>query len=439
MRGPVAAPAILFFLLLMPTRSNGETSEKSKTKAEIIEPLETPESPGRGKSLADRILSKLVIPLESGPVFLLPIMDSSKDLGPNYGLMPIWAIRDKSGQVVHSVLAPSINYNRYLKTSYTWRHYIFPDEKKLWVIRASYSTVVEREIFIHYFDPEFMGTRFRINVEVRHWVNGKASFYGLGPHSLESSQANYALHLTGEEFTVDFPLPWNLYVDFTHAFYNQKIANGPVTTSPQLKEAFPDVYAVASQRKNFVTHKLALFFDDTDHPFLPRIGTYAGISALLSSRGFGSDYNYQTYAAQLKHYYNFREEGKYITAVHYLFEQQTGDSLPFYARSVVGESEGLRAVGDGRYVDRGKLVINLEERIRISRSPILRFFTEIEISPFVDFGAVFSTPSRLKLKHFNVGYGAAFRIVIRPQIVGTLDLAFGREGPNAIVKVGYPF
>ncbi len=410
-----------------------------KTKTEILKPLETAAGRDEDRSLLDKIVGRLVIPFDIGPMFFLPIMDSSKDLGPNYGIMPIWAMRDKSKQGIGSVMAPSINYNRYLKTSYTFRHYVFPDDKKLLVIRAAYSTVVQREVFIHYFDPELMGTRFRINAEVRHWVNGKASYYGPGPKSLPGNQANFALNLTGEELTCDFPLPSDFYFDFTHAFYSYKISNGPVTALPQVNDLFPEEYAIAAQRKDFMTHKFALIYDDTDHPVLPKIGTYASMSALLSYKSLGSDYTYRTYAAQLKHYYNYKEEGKYVTAVHYLLQKQTGDDLPFYARSTMGESTGLRVAGDGRFIDRSKLLINLEERIRLSRSPLLKFFTELELAPFVDVGTVFSTPSRLRMDNLRTGYGMAFRIVIRPQIVGTADLAFGKEGPNGIVKVGYPF
>jgi len=29
--------------------------------------------------------------------------------------------------------------------------------------------------------------------------------------------------------------------------------------------------------------------------------------------------------------------------------------------------------------------------------------------------------------------------VIRPQVVATVDVAYGKEGPNVIIHVGYPF
>src|SRR3989339_1982722 len=103
------------------SRSEEHTSElQSLTKLVCRLLLEKKEKRG----IFDRVLSKLVISLDKGPMLILPVMDSSKDLGPNYGIMPIWAIRNKKKDVVDSVLAPSVNYNRYLKTSYTYRHYV---------------------------------------------------------------------------------------------------------------------------------------------------------------------------------------------------------------------------------------------------------------------------------------------------------------------------
>ncbi|MFH1620371.1 MAG: BamA/TamA family outer membrane protein [bacterium] len=442
-------PAILFALFVIPVLTFALPAKKTarkkihtpepKSKSEIVKPLTASDADSKKRSFFDKVVSRLVISFDSGPMILLPVMDSSKDLGPNYGIMPIWALRDSSGKVIQSVIAPSVNYNRYLRTTYTYRHYVFPDDKKLLVARGSYSTVVQREVFLHYFDPELLGSRFRVNAEVRHWINGKASFYGYGPDSMQRNQASYALNMTGEEFTLDMPLFSDFFLDFTHSFYSYRVGRGPVVTLPQVKEAFPCEYTTASETKNHSIHKMALIFDDTDHPVLPRIGTYASLSAAFSRKALGSDYNYQTYTALLKHYYNHKEEGKYITAVHYLIQKQTGNRTPFYAQPVLGEGTGLRAVGDGRFVDRGKMVINIEERIRLSRSPLLKFFSELELSPFLDMGTVFENPSAMRLDKFKLGPGVSFRIVIRPQVVGTADLAFGNEGTNAIIKVGYPF
>ncbi len=409
-----------------------------------VEPLNTPRTPQAASTQTAKgtdnflgtVFSYLSVPLERGPLFFLPLLDRSRDLGFVYGLMPIWAMRDRSGDSIASVWAPSVDFNPYLKTTLTWRQYFFPDEHRLWVFRGSYSQEVQRELFLHYYDPEFLDTRYRLNAEFHLFRNPKPSFYGFGPNSAQSAEAGYSHFKVGEEFTFDVPILGYLYFDVTHRYFQMRVDETPITTKTQLADAFPSEAAIGW--KKYMTHGAALVFDSTDHAALPRRGTYAKASIDDSSRDLVSDQSYRLYALQLKQYLNVMD-GKYITALHVHMQQLEGDAVPFYIMPTVGESTGLRVVGEGRYVDRGKFVMSVEERCRVSRSPFLRFFSEIELTPFVDMGTVFADPKFFSTGLLHLGYGVSFRLVLRPQVVGTMDLAFGREGPNSLIKVGYPF
>ena len=411
--------------------------EAPKTKAEIIRPLELVETTPPENTLA-RILSAITINTDRGPLIPFPVVDSNKDMGVSFGIMPIIAVRSKDKKTIKAVLAPSVTYNEYLKTTLTYRHYIFPDEKRLFLLRASYSEKVEKEFIVYYYTPQAWDSNIRVSGEATNMVTGKPSFYGLGINSSHKDKANYALNMTGEDFTADLPLIDNLFFNLTHSFYLKRIADGP-QESGQVSGLFPSFFKQAALENKFLTNRFALIYDDTDHPFLPKVGTYAAASVSYSAKHLLSDFNYRTYALELKHYYNYKEEGNYVTAIHYLLQFVKGDDLPFYALSQLGESTGLRMAGDGRFVDRGKFVFNIEERITLSRSPFMKFISESEIAPFLDVGTVFPEPSALRTRNFKYSPGIAARIVIRPQVVGTLDLAFGSEGTNAIIKVGYPF
>jgi outer membrane protein assembly factor BamA len=207
----------------------------------------------------------------------------------------------------------------------------------------------------------------------------------------------------------------------------------------QVSERFPSLYEYAALRRKFHTNRFSLVYDNTDHPYLPKIGTYASASAQYSNERLGSDFEYRTYALQMKNYYNYKEEGRFVTAVHSLLQFQRGDDLPFYALPQLGESTGLRMAGDGRFVDRGKLIFSIEERITLTRSPFFKFISETEIAPFLDIGTVFPKPSAFRARKLKYGPGISARLVIRPQLVAAMDLAFGSEGTNAIIRVGYPF
>jgi len=113
-----------------------------KTKEDIIKTVERPAPPKEG--LLGRVLNAITIDTPNGPLIPFPVVDSSKDLGPSFGVMPVVAIRKKGTGEIKSVLVPSVNYNENLRTTLTYRHYIFPDDKRYFILRASRSERVER-------------------------------------------------------------------------------------------------------------------------------------------------------------------------------------------------------------------------------------------------------------------------------------------------------
>ena len=447
-------PLALLLALLLAAPAAAQTPLKKrrparptpKAKEEIVKPeprtkedvLKTVDRPVPKEGLLAKVLKAITFDTAYGPLIPFPVVDSSKDLGPSFGFMPVIAVRNRRTREIRSVLVPSVNYNRNLRTTLTYRQYIFPDDKRFFILRASRSERVERELMTYYYTPQFLGSGVRFSVEAKHWVTGKPSFYGFGIRSRLRDKANYSLHTTGEEVIAEVPLAGSLFVNFDHSYSSKFIGPGPVEDG-QLRDLFPAVYRGAAEERVFHTNRFSLVYDDTDHPSLPKIGTYASASVLYSNRRLGSDYEYRTYSFQMKNYYNYKEEGRYVTAVHYLLQFQRGQDVPFYAMPQLGESTGLRMAGDGRFTDRGKFVFTIEERITLSKTPFYKFISETEIAPFLDVGTVFARPSAFRARDLKYGPGISARLVIRPQFVATVDFAYGSEGGNAIIRVGYPF
>ncbi|HNT98667.1 MAG TPA: BamA/TamA family outer membrane protein [Elusimicrobiales bacterium] len=408
------------------------------SRTEIVRPLKEPAT-GYAPDLFNRVLDALVIDLEKGPILPLPIAEAGKDLGLNIGVMPVWAVWNAQRTGVDYVMAPSVSYNENLGATFGYKQYFFPDEKSIIMFRGSVSRRVENEAYFYFYRPGVLGTDARFSLDVVHRVTGKPSFYGYGNGSFEADKANYAILKEGEEFTASLPVMKHLFVELNHSLYRQQAQEGPVLGVPQVSALYPADYAAAEKARLFHANRLSILYDDTDHPFLPKIGTLASFSVLYSAKALGSDYNYRTYNAELKHYYNYKGEGRFVTALRYQLQFQRGDELPFYAQVQLGETTGLRMAGDGRFTDRGKIVVNLEERITLSRVPYLKFLREVEVAPFIDAGAVFSDPSGFSTGDLRYGPGLSLRLLLRPQVVATADLAFGSEGTNTILRVGYPF
>jgi len=64
--------------------------------------------------------------------------------------------------------------------------------------------------------------------------------------------------------------------------------------------------------------------------------------------------------------------------------------------------------------------------------------TRFEVGPFFDIGTVFPRVQAIERKNFYPVYGAAFRAVVTPNVVGSVDVAW--EGRTRRVRgINYPF
>jgi hypothetical protein len=408
---------------------------KEKDRNDILKVFNSTPEPEGG--LLNNIAKSVIFDIKGNPFLVLPIVNTSKDLGIDWGFMPVLMLKGKNDSI-SSVIAPSITKNADLGYTYAYRHYFFPTEKSLIVARGYLSEHVQREVFFHYYNPEILGSNIRLNAELRDWHNPKSSFYGYGIDSKKSNGANYTYYLKGGEFSLSLPLFKNVYFDYTPSYYQNKAENG-IFTNKKFSDSFPVEYSMYNSYKSFFTNRFSILFDNTDHPFIPKIGTYFIFSGAFSKKGLLSDYDYSIYTLELKDYYNYKLLDKSITAVRFLLQWQTGDDIPFYNMPQLGESTGLREAGDGRFVDRAKMVLNIEQRFTIVKQSVMKFLTELEVSPFIDIGTVAPSLSKISTGDLKYGPGLALRIVLRPQIVGTAEFAFGSEGMNTIVKINYPF
>ena len=99
----------------------------------------------------------------------------------------------------------------------------------------------------------------------------------------------------------------------------------------------------------------------------------------------------------------------------------------------------MRGYGRNRFIDSTYLLCNIEERIRLFRWEIFNVTADWEVAPFIDLGAIMESLDQAMAKDFEFNPGIGFRATVRPNIVGRVDIGFGKEGPAVFVGLGYPF
>jgi hemolysin activation/secretion protein len=101
--------------------------------------------------------------------------------------------------------------------------------------------------------------------------------------------------------------------------------------------------------------------------------------------------------------------------------------------------KSLRGFGDDRFVDANRFFSTVELRTMALRRQIFDVMTEFEVAPFVDAGQVFASSRTLPVDALHYVGGIGFRGVVRPQVVGFVDIGYGSDGTAVFTGLDYPF
>jgi outer membrane protein assembly factor BamA len=170
----------------------------------------------------------------------------------------------------------------------------------------------------------------------------------------------------------------------------------------------------------------------------PTSGGFAKATVENSSKALGGAADYRHYEGELKGFIPL-DNARFISVFRLVYNQTLGESVPFLEQSILGGENTLRGYGRNRFIDNSYFLLNLEERIRLFRWEVFNVKADWEIAPFVDLGAVMESLDNASIKQFEFNPGIGVRAVVRPNIIGRVDVGFGRNGPAVFVGLGYPF
>lgn len=209
-----------------------------------------------------------------------------------------------------------------------------------------------------------------------------------------------------------------------------------IPETPDMATLFPATPGIGAQ--NSMAGEFRLLWDSRDLPITPSRGSSGELFIEKTNAALGSDSDFVRYGMDGKRFFLW-ENPKYVTVVHGLYEKANGPHIPFYELPSLGGRDSLRGYGDGRFIDRGRLVFNVEHRITMASMDMMGIRTNFEIAPFFDCGSVFPDIQDIKSKDFRPVYGGAFRAAVKPNVVGDVEVGMGKEGMAVFVDINYPY
>jgi len=365
----------------------------------------------------------------------VPVMGTSPNSGVMYGVL--FAVVTETNGYIDNILAPLAVYNDLTGYNVDINYFGFPSENISYQLYFSHSSENFWEYSILYKHKNFLDPSLIFNAYGK-WARESANrFYGMGPKSKEDDETCY----TERNIEFELNLTWEVYKHFflTGSWKGRAnwLRKGIVDDIDTLKDHFADIEGIDGSYA--MPLSFGLMYDSRDDDVSPTQGIYSRLYVEGAHKSLLSSFSYAKIGVDASIYIPKDEDKRFITVAHVLFEYMTGKDIPFYEHSMLGGSKTLRGFGDGRFYDNHRLLLNIEERIRLFRFVIAGILVDIESAIWCETGQVFGAFREIRTKDFRTVVGIGARFVVRSQIVAKVDIGFGEEGHAIFAGLDYPF
>ena len=367
----------------------------------------------------------------------LPAIATDPNAGMTVGGLTAFLLHNSNNEV-STLLAPQVNYNRNFGVTASVYGEFHPLSTRSYEINLSQSAKINYDYEFKVRDRTREDGKLELTSSLFAFADGSARFFGFEARSPRQRETNYTDQEAGLDLSAGFDLGRDFQLVVGERLRDVNILRGAVSGIPFIRDAFR--LARVPGINGFTAHaqRLLLIYSTLDSPDMPTSGIYAKVMVEDSSRFLGSSANYQHYEGEIKGYLPL-DDNRYISVARLAYNQTAGSRVPFLEQSTLGGEDTLRGYGDNRFVDNCSLLLNLEERIRLFRWEVFHVTADWEIAPFVDLGSIMSSLRNARAGNFEFNPGLGLRAVIRPNIVGRIDVGFGRDGTAMFVGLGYPF
>ncbi|HIJ96661.1 MAG TPA: BamA/TamA family outer membrane protein [Desulfuromonadales bacterium] len=367
----------------------------------------------------------------------LPVIASSPNEGITVGALTAFLIHNKNDEI-STMLAPQINHNNNFGVTASLYGAFYPSLNSTVELNLSQSGKINHAYEIRGRDLSYLDNKLELNAYLFKISDGSSRFFGFDAKSPQQKESNYANDEVGYTFSGGYQFGKHFQISLGDRFRDVTIRPGAVKKIPYIKNTFSttDVPGI----NGFTTHapRVSISYSTLNDRDTPTYGGYARFTFEPTMTELGGAANYRHYEVETKGFVPL-DNGRYISVFRFMYNQTLGHDVPFLEQSILGGETTLRGYGRNRFIDNSFFLCNFEERIRLFRWEVFSVTADWELAPFIDFGAVMESLDKANGSNFEFNPGVGFRAIVRPNIVGRVDLGIGKDGPAIFVGLGYPF
>jgi outer membrane protein assembly factor BamA len=380
-------------------------------------------------------------PGRAGTSFIpIPEIVTDPNEGNTYGILGVVLFTDEKDEVQY-MIAPDISWNETKGVYPVFRLFGYPTPDRRYSVTLGKSTTKDENYELEFSDRGLWDRRAFVAGNFIFERDSTERFFGLGNESDEDRESNYTGNLTRALGSVGV---WILpYVNLAYEMRIERysIGRGQVDSIPFIQQEFPGMTAKDLFDATFYwAHRAAIAYDSRDSYDIPTNGAHSELYVEGASPWLGSSTWFVKFGVNWREFIPLRKSGNPILALRALADYMTAsDDTPFWELNKLGGRRTLRAYGGNRFIDLNRTLVGGELRTRVWQRRMFGTNAEIEVAPFVETGKVFPQLGDNPINHLHWAYGAGFRGIARPQIVGFVDVGAGSEGIAVFTGVNYPF
>lgn len=378
----------------------------------------------------------LAVPARAGiSIVPLPEILTDPNEGNTYGFLPVLLLLDRNGRLEH-IVADDVRYNKITGWFPAFRLFGYPTVDQRYFVTLRKSEKIDEDYIGEYQRNGVLDGSTDVLFNITYFRDSRLRFFGFGNDTGDDTETNYTQRKFATRLRIGYRPIENFEVAWQTRIEQVSIRRGGVMDLPFTGETFATTPGLEGSTVNGQTFSVA--YDDRDSPTITSHGTLGAAHVEIIDRSLGSSESFIKYGFELRRFIPFHD--RFILAIHSVLDYLTaaGD-VPFYERSSIGGVKSLRGFGDDRFVDSNRFFSSVELRTRAFRRQLFDVMTEFEVAPFVDAGEVFSSTWTVPLDSLHFVGGVGFRGVVRPQVVGFVDIGVGSDGPAVFTGLDYPF
>jgi outer membrane protein assembly factor BamA len=383
-------------------------------------------------------------PLKQEPgmsFYPMPAVSADKDSGVSYGAVGAFMFTNDKG-IQDGLLSASLNYHHLMRVNGEAEFRWYPTLSSTVDLDVYVAQRVENSVHVLYEDFK-LDDSFHARFDALSNRSATDRFFGVGDdtsHSAESVRTSNEYHVDAR-FGPRLTDRWD--VTATLRWRRFRVGDSLIKDVPQMLALYPNQPGI--EGGDLLAGGLRITYDSRDSMTTPTEGACA-TAYVERAVDFapGAEHSFWLSGASVVSLWPLDQDKRFVTVVNVATQLAVGNTIPFWELPALGGSTTLRSYNGGRFTNKGSLLLNVEERIRVFEATLFDISGQMQVAPFFDVGKVFDSSDDLfgrgLLHAYHYTYGIGLRGIVPPSFVGRLDVGLGGdEGAGITVGLDYPF